>query len=844
VALLAISLTLTMAPTVAVAAALPDDRAYELVSNLGEDESVLNGATPWFGAATDSGETVDWQALGACCGASSGGLNSFQSQRTPGGWQTRAFTPVASEALTGLEALQEALLWSTDLRQTIFMTSASLASGDQRPKGSDGDDLYLQGPAGALDWLTQGPVGNGRGAYPSNFEGATPDAHDVVFGSAEQLTANATGLSSRKGAQYLYVRNSEDETTSLIDVNNDNEVIGTDGASIGDAGPPVERPFAFYMPGQYRGSTTHAISENGSKIFFEAPPSGLEAAPENLSPHLFMRDLANDATTPLDNPEATGSAHYQGASADGSLVFFTSDEGLAGTPRVNELYEYDTTAAPIGLAPPMTAVPVASGAGVIGVTAISDDGSHVFFVASPILATNANSAGQAATAGQPNLYVYDTDTGQTQFVTTLSLPDVSNCKPTCASTEPNELVASADVFRPAYTTPGGSVLVFASSNDLTGQDHTPSTALSSEAIDGTHTIAVTSTAGFLQNHTIAIGVGEEEQLATIEKVDGPAQLTLREFEPGIVSSRAVGTPVTGLNSEVYRFSLSDGSLVCLSCTPAGVVETASASLGEVSGGSYASGIGHIAQMSENGSTIFFDSPDPLLSGMPEAETNKIFEPNNLYEWENGNLSVIAYASDKGAVFDGTTPSADDAFFSTRSALTATANAGYEHIYDARVNGGFLEPPPLTQPCGEQPCRSLPGPTPNVLPPASALLGELGEVLTPAPTFSVARITALQRSRLAHSGRLVLTISATAPGEFIVSTYARIRGKAANVAHARGTLHQAGAMTLTLDLSRSARMQIATGRIRVLQIHVDYSTTGAIDVLQLAVSGSRHKKSRE
>jgi hypothetical protein len=843
VAMLAIGMALTLAAAAAVASALPDDRAYELVSNVGADENVLNGATPWFGAATSSGETVDWQALGACCGASAGGLNSFQSQRTPNGWQTRAFTPVADEPLTGLEALQEALLWSTDLSQTVFMTSASLAPGDQRPKGSGGDDLYLQEPTGALEWLTQGPVGSGRSPDPMNFEAATPDAQDVVFASTEQLTANATGLSSRNGGEYLYVRNSHDETTSLIDVNNDDEAIGTDGASIGDDGPPVERPFAFAMPGQYRGSTTHAISENGSKVFFETPPAGQEGPPENLEPHLYMRDLATDTTTPLDDPEAAGSAHYQGASADGAIVFFTSDEGLAGTPKVNELYEYNTTTMPIGLAPPMTAVPVASGAGIIGVTAISNDGEHVFFVAGQILATNSNSADQTATANQPNLYAYDAETGQTQFVTTLALPDVSNCKPTCASTQPNELVATADVFRPAYTTADGAVLVFASSNDLTGQDHTPTTMLTSDAANGEHTITVTSTAGFLQNHTITIGVGEQQQLATIAKVDGSTQLTLREPEPGIVNARAAGTPVAGLNSEIYRYSLSDGSLACLSCTPEGVLETASASLGEVPGGSYASGSGHIAQMSEDGSRIFFDSPDPLLPGMAEAETNRIFEPNNLYEWENGKLSVIADASNKGTVFDGTTPSANDVFFATRSALTSTASTGYEHIYDARTDGGVPEPPPPTQPCAEEACRPLAPSAPNASAPASSVFDALDEAFVPNPTFGVARITAAQRSQLARSGRLALTISATAPGEVLASVYALLRSKAINVAHASGTLQQAGMITVTLHLSRSARAQISRGRIHALQVHVDYRTTGAIAVLGLDVSPP-HKKSRE
>jgi len=298
---------------------------------------------------------------------------------------------------------------------------------------------------------------------------------------------------------------------------------------------------------------------------------------------------------------------------------------------------------------------------------------------------------------------------------------------------------------------------------------------------------------------------------------------------------AAGSTVTELNREVYRFSLADGSLVCLSCTPDGVVETASASLGEVSGGSYAPGLGHIAQMSEDGSTIFFDSPDPLLPGVAEAATNRVFEPYNLYEWEHGKLSLIADASNEGAVFDGTTPSASDVFLSQRSALTPTASTGYDHIYDARVGGGFSEPVPPTQPCAEETCRPQASPAENVSPPASAVLGELNEALTPTPMFSVAKVTSAQRLQLARSGRLVLTVSATAPGEVIASVSAHFRGKAVSVARASGMLHHGGRMTLTLHLNRSARSQIARGQIRVLQVSVAYRTTGAVDVLQLVVN---------
>jgi hypothetical protein len=828
------ALCLATVPTRAAGADLPDHRAYELVSNIGEDESALNGAVPVFGAAASSGETVDWQAIGACCGAASGGINTFQSERTPGGWQTRVITPVPDEPLEGIGALQEAVFWGTNLSQVVYLTMGAFAPGDRRPKESGGSDLYLRTPSGALQWLSQGPAGSGTGPYSTTFETATPDAEAVVFSTAEPLTANATGLASHQESEYLYARQAQSETTSLIDVNGNGELLGPYGASAGDAGPPKESIFAIFG---YRGTTTHSISEDGSKVFFETPPSGMTGLPEGVEPHLYMRDLANDTTTPLDDPAAAGSARYQGAAADGSLVFFTSDEGLDGTAEVNELYAFNTTAQPIGPVPPMSSIPIGAGAGVAGVTAVSNDGSRVYFVADAILATNVNSLGQGAVVNQPNLYVYSIDSGETQYITTLAMPDVSNCKPTCATGEPARLLARADVFRPSYTTPNGSTLVFTSSGDLTGEQHMSSTALSFEAAAGQRKITMASTAGLVRDRTIQIGSGEEEELPTIETVDSPTELTLAG---GLVKARPAGTPVAAFFNEVFRFAV-NGSLTCLSCTPPGVLETSSASLGEVPGGLFAAGIGHIAQMSEDGSRIFFDSPDPLLPDMAEAVTYRVFEPESVYEWENGKLYLIAAASNEGAAFDGTTPSGNDVFFQTRSALTPGAGVGFRHLYDARVDGGFPERGPPVDPCAEQICRPPGASPPSSSTPASAAIGESGQTgMAPAPapasapTLTVTKITAAERVQLARTGKLVLRVGASTLGEVVASAFAPLRGKRTNVARASGVLGQRGELTLTLRLSEAARVELARRGALTLQIEVDDRLSGAQDAQLLSL----------
>jgi hypothetical protein len=557
-----------------------------------------------------------------------------------------------------------------------------------------------------------------------------------------------------------------------------------------------------------------------------------------------MRDLTDGMTTPLDDPAAEGNAQYEGAATNGSLVFFTSDEGLDGAPKVNELYEFNSTSEPIGRVPPMSSVPVAAGAGVIGVTAISNDASHVYLVSKATLATNANPLGQTAIENQPNLYLYDTSTGETQFVTTLELTDVSSCKLTCADVEVAHLVEPADIYRPAYTTANGSVLVFASNGDLTGEAQTASTTLTYSAYVGERQLTVASTAGLYAGHTIEIGSGEQAELYRIEAIDGPTELTLAEEGPGgslgLLDEHPQGSSVTAVNAEIYRYSLAENTLVCVSCTPPGVLESQGASIGEVSGGSYAPADSS-PQMSEDGSRIFFDSPDPLLPGMAEAATERMFEPDNVYEWENGKLSLLAGASGGGALFVGTTPSGDDAFFSSRGALAPGASPGYEHIYDARANGGFAaEAPPAAGPCTDEACVEFAEEAAQPALPASATLGEQGTV-TPTgarhPTFTVSKITAAERVALARSGRLPITVTATAPGEVLARASTRLGAKRAPVADASAAIGSSGRLRLTLSLDRAARAALTRRGTLRLRLEVTYQLAGTTDVAEFTVESS-------
>jgi hypothetical protein len=815
---------------VPAARALPDNRAFELVTRVasgGGAEAV--GLTPDFLAGSIAGGAVDWEGFGGCCGASSGALNLFQSVRGPMGWQTRALTPKPSEQLSGFFEEQPPMAWTSELNRTVFATPVPYAAGDRRPHGSHAYDLYLQDASdGALKWLSQGPAGTGSSPVSAKLDGATPSLSEDVFSSAESLTPNAEGLGSEnKPPQYLYLRNLAAETTSLLDVTTSGSLISPYGATLGNGDWLHED----LVPADYMGTTTNAISQDGSKVFFEAPPP--EDETEGASgAHLYMRDLSSSVTTPLDEPSSSGSARYEGASADGSLVFFTSNEGLDGAARTTELYEFNTTSGAIGPNPAMSEIAIGGGKGVVGVTAIANDGETVDFVADSVLASNQNPRGASAIANEPNLYAYATATGQTTFVATVAWPDVSACDPNCASEHLAGLVAQPDTARPAYPTPDGSVLVFASSAAITGPAGDPRTTLSEEANGGgERTLQVASTSGFAAGQAIAIGGRDtEEEIDTIEAVHPPSEITLREYGGpdgyrGLAQSHAAGTAVTRLIEEVYRYSVPADSLECLSCSPSETPAGSSLLGPSEAGGSYAPD-GRLAPLSENGAQVFFQSPNSLVPEVPPPPPGTASPPDNVYEWENGQIQLISNGLNSGYELDGATPNGDDVFISTHAQLTSINTGGDVEIYDARVNGGLPETPLEVQQCSGEVCRASAlsgGITLVGLLPGSAILGATGGLEEQGPSvlpkLAVVHVTAGQVRRFARTGRLVITVAATVPGTIGVTASTHLRSKVLRVARATATLKGAASARLALTLDRSARRLLARAGTLALRIEV-------------------------
>jgi hypothetical protein len=150
-------------------------------------------------------------------------------------------------------------------------------------------------------------------------------------------------------------------------------------------------------------------------------------------------------------------AVFQGASEDGSKVFFLTEQELFAGDRGMNLYEYDFDGK-YGA----KVVRVSQGSAepeVQGVARVSEDGSHVYFVAKGVL-SGRNAEGGEPVAGGENLYVFERDAtypaGHVAFIATLSEADAQDW--------------SVNDERRMQATPDGRFLVFQSVADLTAGD--------------------------------------------------------------------------------------------------------------------------------------------------------------------------------------------------------------------------------------------------------------------------------------------------------------------------------------------------------------------------------------
>ncbi len=586
---------------------LPDCRAYEMVTPPFKDGDLID-----VPAVSGDGSRVLETSFSGYAGA--GGSSEYGSYyelvRSGSGWVTSALDPPAALfSAPKLDAVGDRFdrtLW------VMRSPSQSAYASDLYVREADGSFVSV-GPA-LPPPVADGPPG---GSYPQqpgvqnrNVVGASSDLSRVLFvanrGEGGYWPGDTTEGSS---SLYEYVGTGNSQPV-LVGV--------SDGGTVANGKTlPAGRLISGCETrlGGSEGDLYNAVSASGETVFFTALAAGYcggatEGPPAN---ELYARQGGVE-TVPISEPASgqceacntavKGSAEFQGASEDGSKVFFLTGQELFSGAVGTNLYEYDFDNPKGEKVVRVSADPAAPGveAGVLGVARVSDDGSHVYFVATGVL-TGKNAEGTVPIAGGDNLYVFERDAafpaGRLAFVGTLAGADAQDW--------------SAKDARPVQATPDGRFVVFESVADLTP--------------GGTSSQPQVFEYDTQTERLVRVSIGASGYPAGTASADtNGAYIAFQGYaQTGEVFTRPASTPRLAVSA--------DGSVVLFSSVGAltpDAVEAATAgtnsvyvyrSVGSIAdGGVYLVSDGHNTLeaapvgMGASGGDVFFQTNDPLVAG--------------------------------------------------------------------------------------------------------------------------------------------------------------------------------------------------------------------------------------
>jgi hypothetical protein len=701
-------------------AGLPDCRAYEMVSPLYKQSHGVLPTNSGVAVAT-SGEAFGFESEGDFgepapenyeAGAYSPALK-YTSRRGASGWTTSStFAPAKlvylPTILAGLNAD-----FTPDLR------SSQVSCGVTNPGPAEvrhTEYVCAMRTAGGV-WKANTYTALGNSAMTTSsgsYLGGSADLSRVFVQPLEPLEPKDHLITlGSKGIYEMTGVGSESAQLRLVNVDNKGEELAISRKQGGFAGPLIgaERE----TEPNVKGTAYHAISDSGETVFFTATPAGSSnltiyariacaSGPSCVqgretvavsNPSLNVSDpalnVSGSTTSPWEckkcqtGPEAQGSATFQGASADGSKVFFTTKQQLLSKDSTLNLYEYNLKAPEGEKLVLLSRVPELESANVKGVLRTSSDGAVVYFVATGLLSEVArnrftNAKGEVVeegpTAGKANLYAYDTNTPQVKFVANIeaSLGELYN-----SSKE-----ESLDSNRHAQTTPDGRYLVFSSKGPLAGDTN---------VVTAQGVYRYQFETGELTWISHAAPAGEEAR------------------------GCGIGTKCTG----------NEGQSAWVAPLP-GTENGGEADIGDWSRA--ISGCPHASENATEGETAQcpeekYDGEYVIFATAEKLQNDDKNEAVDVYEWHcsspcpnpaaEGVVSMISDgysaagasgiggAGYNGEGLAGMSASGSDIFYLASTSLVGQDGDVLRDAYDARVNGGFSAPPAAPQ-CSPEACQ--------------------------------------------------------------------------------------------------------------------------------------------
>jgi DNA-binding beta-propeller fold protein YncE len=704
---------------------LPDNRAYEMVTPPQKNAALIGnmvfGLSP---AVAEDGSRLIAMSLqcfadaGSCSVERQHGGEPFAFTRAAGGWVTTAMAPPAAR------------FEQNSVERVNADTGSALFSSATPPSG--GDHFYARRWDGSfLDVGPASPPSAGAvGVGGFSVAVGTADFSHVVYEATSRgiWPFDATRNGSHGVYEYVGAGSSQPVLVGVSGGAGSTDLISVCGTLM-SVGATI--PYG-------------ALSADGGTVFFTASRcasgSGVNAGVPVPANELFARiggsrSVLVSGRSPLGCTGTTGcvgsspgDASFEGASGDGSRVFFTDTQQLtdtasedsgdsseppecSATTGVNgcNLYEYDFSR-PGGRNLVAVSAGDRSGGGprVQGVMAISRDGSHVYFVAKGVLTGAANGQGQVARDGAENLYVFERDAsypeGRVVFIAALAAENIPSAAPDSAQW--------ASWVGRANVTPDGRFLVFTSHERLTVDDTSATGAAQVFRYDAQ------------EGELVRISIGEH----------------------GFNDNGNAGTRNATIARAFYGF---------VGSSPARPDPT----------------------MSHDGSFVFFQSPAGLTPGAlndvrigTDPRGGPIYA-GNVYEWHEGHVYLISDGRDTSQFFTsiygedagggggtavnlvGSDATGANVFFTTADPLVAQDTDSGVDYYDARIcttHDPCVAPPPLPVPgCVGEACHGTPGVAPVFGAPGSAVFSGAGNPATQTGPVVKAKKKAKPKRKTKH-----------------------------------------------------------------------------------------------
>ncbi len=677
---------------------LPDCRAFEMVSPPDKNGGNIAIATVSQSQADEAGQRMTYTSVTSFGQAEGAYLTSqYLASREAGGWQSHSVqaprNTISLYPLGGINFQYWGFTPSLCSGWFVQDTTEALVEGapDETP------NLYRRNLCdGGYELLSTVKPPNFKleplkTYYYAEPQGFSADGTRTVFRADDALTPNAAPETKGEETFQLY-ESQGDGSLALV------SVLPSKNSSAGKASPlqtSAGTASAVRKVSSRFDNVYGAVSGDAERVFWTASsiPSIIVASERGGGPGaVYLRVNAGAEESPHSNTGkclegdkactypvseliSTSPAQFWQGNGEGTRAIFSIGE---------KLYEFEAEEEEDGrlATPPPT--PIAEG--FKGFMGASTNVNRVYFVSSKAL------AGTSGTGGANNLYFYEKGSGF-KLVAELSALDLAGAfNGTNARPSP---IALLPYKRTSRVTPDGLHAAFLSTASLTGFDNTD------------------------QNN------GEAD-------------------------------------AEAFVYDATSGKVVCASCNATGV---------RPSGGNIKEPSDELAfwaaaripgwttefqpsrPLSDNGSRLFFESFEPLVPRDTNGRTD-------VYEWEaaaskaqclntlrgelfltesQGCLSLISSGqSSQDSEFFDATPSGNDVFFATLSSLVGW-DTGLVDVYDARVNGGFPEPPQPKASCEGEACQSPPAP-PNDQTPSSATYngpGNLSEAKPKCPKGKVA-----------------------------------------------------------------------------------------------------------